>query len=64
MVEDAGVGCRVGTCMGFPKLRIPGGPLIRTMVTCSVLGLYWGPPILGEYEVLQDEGPVQKCVSK
>ena len=33
---------------GFPKL---GVPIIRTIV---FWGLYWGPPILGNYHILQD----------
>ena len=33
---------------GFPKIRgtILGVPILRTIV---YLGLYWGPPILGNY---------------
>ena len=36
---------------GFPKIRdtILGVPIIRTIV---FWGLYWGPPILGNYQVL------------
>ena len=35
---------------GFPKIRgtILGVPIIRTVI---YLGLYWGPPILGNYHV-------------
>ena len=36
---------------GFPKLGVPflGVPIIRTIV---FWGLYWGPLILGNYQVL------------
>ena len=39
-----------GTKWGFPKIRgtILGVPIIRTMV---FWGLYWGPPILGNYQI-------------
>ena len=35
---------------GFPKIRgtILGVPIIRTIV---FWGLYWGPPILGNYQI-------------
>ena len=35
---------------GFPKIRgtILGVPIVRTLV---FLGLYWGPPILGKYQI-------------
>ena len=35
---------------GFPKIRgtLLGVPTIRTIV---FLGLYWGPPILGNYHM-------------
>ena len=38
--------------MGFPKIRgtILGVPIIRTIV---FWGLYWGPPIKGNYHVLR-----------
>ena len=37
-----------GNIWGFPKIRgtFLGVPIIRTVV---YLGLYWGPPILGNY---------------
>ena len=56
MVGDVSV-----KAVGFPKIRDSWGSPNKDY---SVLGLYWGSPILGEYDVLQDEGPVQKCVSK
>ena len=36
---------------GFPKIRgiILGVPIIRTIV---FWGLYWGPPILGNYQII------------
>ena len=40
----------VGSIWAFPKIRdtLLGGPLIRIIVYC---GLYWGPPILGNYHM-------------
>ena len=39
---------------GFPEIRgtILGIPIIRIIV---YLGLYWGPPILGNYHVMVAE---------
>ena len=38
----------------FPKLGVPfwGSPKIRIIVFC---GLYWGPPILGNYHTYTDK---------
>ena len=45
------IGLRELAIWGFPKIRdtIFGVPLIRTIV---FWGLYWGPPILGNYHIL------------
>ena len=42
----------MATIGGFPKIRgtIVGVPIIRTII---YWGLYWGPPILGNYHMLK-----------
>ena len=42
-----------GLNWGFPKIRVTfwGGPILRIIVFG---GLYWGPPILGKYQLLFD----------
>ena len=47
---------------GFPKLGAPfwGIPIIRTII---YWGLYWGPPILGNYHMpLSSQGAAVKCL--
>ena len=48
-----GLGFRVGVrsgCGGFPNLGVPfWGPNNKD---CSIWGLYWGSPILGNYHVV------------
>ena len=40
---------------GFPKIRgtLLGVPIIRIIV---FWGLYWGPPILGNYQIMEGFG--------
>ena len=40
----------MGYMGGFPKLGVPflGVPVLRIKI---FLGLYWGPPILGNYQI-------------